>query len=427
MSFLAGGWLGTGLVVSLASAASAADWHNWRGPKATGESPARNLPLRWSSQDNVAWTLPLPSGSGSTPVQAGERVFVNVIEDDQVHLWCADRRTGSVLWKRPLGGAAGHTHRKHNMSTPSPVTDGRRIHVMTGNGVIKAFDLEGRELWARDIQKDYGRFGLNWGYGSSPLLVADTLYVQVLHGMNTDDPSYLLGLDAASGRTRFRVERPTAAIQESPDSYSTPAAVRRGEALEIVVTGGDVVTGHDPATGRELWRADGLNPGNDGNYRIVASPVAVGDVVIAPTRIRPMLALRAFGRGDVTSSHRLWSFDNGPDVPTPATDGKDLYVLTDRGLLFCLDLAAGKTHYGPQRLRTATYSASPLLADGKLYAISEEGITSVVKAGPRFELLAENVLDGYTLSSPVATGNQLLIRTQQALYCLGRGAAAASR
>jgi outer membrane protein assembly factor BamB len=427
MSFLAGGWLETWLVLSVASAAPATDWHNWRGPMATGESAAQNLPLRWSSQDNVAWTLPLPSGSGSTPIVAGERVFFNVIEGDQVHLWCADLRTGSVLWKRPLGSAAGHTHRKHNMSTPSPVTDGRRIHAMTGNGALKTFDLDGRELWARDIQKDYGRFGLNWGYGSSPLLVSDTLYVQVLHGMNTDDPSYLLGLDGATGRTRFRVERPTAAVQESPDSYSTPTAVRRGEALEIVVTGGDVVTGHDPATGRELWRADGLNPGNDGNYRIVASPVAVGDLVVAPTRIRPMLALRAFGRGDVTKSHRLWSFDNGPDVPTPATDGKDLYVLTDKGLLYCLDLATGKTHYGPQRLRTATYSASPLLADGKVYAISEEGITSVVKAGPRFELLAENVLDGYTLSSPVATGNQLLIRTQHALYCLGRGTAAASR
>ncbi len=419
--------LWAGLVVAAASSAWATDWPQWRGPRATGESPARDLPLRWSRQDNVAWTLPLPSGSGSTPVVTGERVFVSVIEGGQVHLWCADRRTGAVLWKRPLGGAAGHTHRKHNMSSPSPATDGRRVHAMTGNGVLKAFDLEGSELWARDVQKDYGRFGLNWGYGSSPLLVGDTLYVQVLHGMNTDDPSYLLGLDAASGRSRFRVERPTAAIQESPDSYTTPAVLRRGEALEIVVTGGDVVTGHDPSTGRELWRADGLNPGNDGSYRIVASPVAVGDLVIAPTRVRPLLALRGFGRGDVTTSHRLWSFDHGPDVPTPATDGKDLYVLTDKGLLFCLDLATGRTHYGPQRLRAATYSASPLLADGKIYATSEEGITSVVKAGRRFELLAENVLDGYTLSSPIAAGVHLFVRTQHALYCIGKGATAARR
>jgi outer membrane protein assembly factor BamB len=202
---------------------------------------------------------------------------------------------------------------------------------------------------------------------------------------------------------------------------------RRGSEVEIVLSGGDVVTGHDPATGRELWRAAGLNPGNDGNYRIVASPVAVGEVVIAPTRVRPMLALRAFGRGDVTTSHALWSFDHGPDVPTPATDGRYLYVVTDRGLLYCLDFATGETRYGPQRLRPATYSASPLLADGKLYVTSEEGVTSVVRAGPTFELLAENALEGYTLSSPMAVAGQIFIRTQQALYCIGRATPAGTR
>ncbi len=421
-----GNLLGATLLLGVASPA-AADWPNWRGPEATGASPARGLPLHWSKQDNVAWTLPLPSGSGSTPVVAGDRVFLNVSEGDLVQLWCADRRTGSLLWKRPLGSAAGETHRKHDKSTPSPVTAAGRVYAMTGNGVLKAFDLEGRELWSRDIQEEYGRFGLMWGYGSSPLLVGDTLYVQVLHGMKTDDPSYLLGLDASSGRNRFRVLRPTAAIQESPDSYSTPAVVRRGDEVEIVVTGGDVVTGHDPVTGRELWRATGLNPGNEGNYRIVASPVVAGEVVVASTRVRPMLALRAFGRGDVTTSHRIWSFDNGPDVPTPATDGTYLYVLTDRGLLYCLDLTTGKALYGPQRLRPAIYSSSPLLADGKLYVTSEEGLTSVVKAGPRFELLAENALDGYTLSSPLAAGGQLFIRTQQALYCIGGKATAELR
>ena len=130
----------------------------------------------------------------------------------------------------------------------------------------------------RDIQKEYGRFGLQWGYGSSPLLHEDALYVQVLHGMHTDDPSYLLRIDKATGKTVWRVERPTQARFESPDAYTTPALLRYGGTTEIVMTGGDVVTGHDPATGRELWRADGLNPSNDGSYRIVASPVCHGDV-----------------------------------------------------------------------------------------------------------------------------------------------------
>ena len=125
-----------------------------------------------------------------------------------LHLWCVDRAKGTILWKRPLGGG-NHMERKQNMSTPSPVTDGTHVWVMTGTGILKAFDFDGKEIWARDIQKDYGRFGLNWGYGSSPLLHDDSLYVQVLHGMRTDDPSYLLRIDKATGKTVWRVERPT--------------------------------------------------------------------------------------------------------------------------------------------------------------------------------------------------------------------------
>ena len=127
--------------------------------------------------------------------------------------------------------------RKQNMSSPSPVTDGRRVWVMTGTGVLKSFDFNGTETWARDIQKDYGRFGLNWGYASSPLLHDGSLFIQVLHGMRTDDPSYLLRVDATTGKTLWRVERPTRAIRESPDSYATPALLKLGARAEIVVSG----------------------------------------------------------------------------------------------------------------------------------------------------------------------------------------------
>jgi outer membrane protein assembly factor BamB len=397
-----------------------ADWPEWRGPDRTGTSPARGLPVRWTATENVAWKLPLPSGSGSTVIVSGDRLFLSVAEGNEVSLWCVERGSGRVAWKRAVGPAEGHAHRKHNMSTPSPVVGGGRVFAMTGNGALKGFTVEGRELWSRSLEADYGPFGLQWGYGSSPMLEGDVLYVQVLHGMKTQEPSYLLGLDAATGKNRFRVERRTPATRESPDAYTTPTVARRDGKAEIVVTGGDVVTGHDPATGRELWRASGLNPANEGNYRIVASPVAVGDVVVAPTRVRPMLVLRAFGRGDVTESHRLWSFDRGPDVPTPATDGTLLYVVTDKGVLWCLELATGKPVWGPERLVVGTYSSSPLLADGKLYVTNEDGITTVVRAGPAFEKLAENPLDGgFTVSSPSAAAGRIFLRTREALYCIG--------
>ena len=404
---------------------SAENWPQWRGPSLNGLSTEKNLPVRWSATDNVAWKVPLPAWSGSTPIVWNDRIFLNVAEDlrvrdgNNLHLWCVDRTNGAVLWKRPLGGG-NHQERKQNMSTPSPVTDGTFVWVMTGTGILKAFDFNGIEKWGRDIQKDYGRFGLQWGYGSSPLLHGDALFVQVLHGMRTDDPSYLLRIDKATGKTVWRTERPTKARMESPDAYTTPALLRYGTTMEIVVTGGDVVTGHDPATGKELWRAAGLNPDNDPNYRLVASPVVHGELIIAPSRERPMLVLKAGGRGDVTKSHLLWSFANGPDVPTPVTDGTYTYVVNDRGILFCLDAKTGKEIYGRRRLKPGTYSGSPVLADGKIYLTNEDGVTSVVKAGPSFELLAENDFDDYTLSSPAVSGGQIFFRTAKFLYAIGK-------
>jgi outer membrane protein assembly factor BamB len=398
---------------------AAEHWPQWRGPLLNGISAEKNLPVKWSATDNVAWKLAMPAWSGSTPIIWGDHLFLNVSDGKEMSLWAIDRANGAVRWKRPLGGG-DRRMMKQNMSSPSPVTDGKLVWVMTGTGVLKSFDFAGKELWTRDIQRDYGRFGLQWGYASSPLLFEDALYVQVLHGMHTDDPSYLLRIDKMSGKTVWRTERPTRARFESPDAYTTPALLRYGTTTEIVVTGGDVVTGHEPASGKELWRADGLNPRNDGSYRIVASPIVHGDLIFAPSRERPLLALKPGGRGDVTGSHVLWSFNNGPDVPTPVTDGTYLYSINDRGIMFALEAKTGKTVYGPQRLRSATYSGSAVLADGKIYITDEDGVTSVIQSGPKFSLLAENDLGDYTLSSPAISEGQIFVRTASALYAIGQ-------
>jgi outer membrane protein assembly factor BamB len=413
--------IGCAAVVTIA----AENWPQWRGPLMNGVSTEKGLPLKWSAEtgENIAWKLPMPSRSGATPIIWQDHIFLNVAtaeREGDIELWAVDRAKGTVVWKRPLSGG-NHMERKQNMSTPSPVTDGTAVWVMTGTGILKAFDFKGAELWTRDIQKDYGRFGLNWGYASSPLLHRGALYVQVLHGMKTDDPSYVLRIDAKSGQTTWKVERPTAAIQESPDAYTTPALLEYGGKTEIVITGGDVVTGHEPASGKELWRANGLNPDNIPSYRIVASPLIASGLIIAPTRVRPMLAIKPGGTGDVTTSHKVWSFDRGPDVPTPVSDGKLLYSVDDRGVVHALDVATGAVVYGPQRLKNDSYSASPLLADNRIYATSENtGLTSVFAAGPTFELLAENPLNDYCLSSPAVSNGQIFIRTTQFLWAIGK-------
>jgi outer membrane protein assembly factor BamB len=409
------------ILVTCTVAFSQNDWPHWRGPNKNGVLTAEsNLPLKWSTTENVAWKVALPGRSGSTPIIWGDHIFLQVTQGANIEFWALDRKTGAIRWKQPLGGG-NRPQRKANMSTPSPVTDGQSVWVLTSTGLLRRFDFSGKELWMRDIGKDHGQWGLQWGYGSSPVLHEDSVIVQVLHGFYTDEPSYLVRVDKATGRTLWRVERPTDAVRESPDSYTTPAIVRTAAgAMELVVSGGDCVTGHDLATGRELWRVNGMNPSGRTDYRMVASPVAHNDIVFVPSRERPLVAIRTGGRGDVTSSHKLWSTDLGPDVPTPVTDGKYLYILRDNGTVYCFDIANGTALYSGHRAAPGTYSASPILADGRLYLTSEDGTTTVIKAGPQFEILAQNELSDYTLSTPVIVKGQIFMRTDTTLWAIGK-------
>ncbi len=417
-------------------AAQAQNWPQWRGPQLNGTSPeARNLPTEWGPTKNVAWRLELPNWAAATPIIWGDTVFVTSAEEgfqgykdsgkpgakdkDKLLLLAVDRSSGKVRWRRVMGDG-NRLGNKQNMASPSPVTDGERVWTMTGNGVLANWDFNGNKQWERDLQADYGKFGLQFGYGSSPVLHQGRLYVQVLHGMYTDDPSYVAAFDAASGRPIWKVDRPTDAKHESPDSYSTATLLERDGQTQLVVAGAGYVTGHDLRTGKELWRAGGLNPDDATNYRTIASALVVGDMVLAPSRRRPFIAFQV-GR----EAERMWDTDYGPDVPTPTSDGELLYIIDDRGVALCLRVRDGATVWDRQRIEPGTYSASPILADGKIYAISEDGATSVLRAGEKFELLAVNKLDDYTLASPAIVGDQIFIRTSTHLYCIRNAAAGA--
>jgi outer membrane protein assembly factor BamB len=443
------------------------NWPQWRGPEGNGVSRATGLPTAWSLEKNVVWKTPLPSWSGGTPVIWGDRIFVTSASKSAapaapearaaqppvqplaggqegrprrpgfgggggygqrrdpggpaLMLLCVAKKDGKVRWEKELD-QGNRVWNKQNASSPSPVTDGKHVWVVTGTGAVTAFTMDGAEVWKKNLQKDYGNFGLNWGYASSPLLYDGKLIIEVLHGNNTDDPSYLVALEGVTGKPVWRVERPTDAVRESPDAYTTPAVLMHEGKTQVVVSGGDYVTGHDPATGKEIWRAGGLNPGKAPNYRVVASPVVAGGMIYAPSRKRPLLALRAGGSGDVTASHLAWTWDErgGPDVPTPVSDGKHFFMVEDSGMVTCLDAKTGKLIWGPERTAPGIVSASPLLADGKLYVVNESAVTTVLAAGPEFKVLSTNPLDGeYTLSSIAVSGKQLFLRTGSHLYCIG--------
>jgi outer membrane protein assembly factor BamB len=237
--------------------------------------------------------------------------------------------------------------------------------------------------------------------------------------MHTVDPSYVLAIDKNTGKTLWKVNRPTDARGESPDNYATPQMVMVGGKPQLVVSGADYVTGHNIDDGKELWRIGGFNPTNNPANRTIASSLVIGENVFTmSTRGRPFIAFRAGGEGNITGKRELWTNNLGADVPTPTTDGKYIYVLGDSGIMNCIEAEAGKVAYQGKRIENGTYSASPLLADGKIYCISEDGTTTVVKAGPEFEILGVNKLDSLTLASPVAVDHQIFIRTADYLYCI---------
>ncbi len=404
------------------------NWPQWRGPHQNGtSSTAKGLPVTWSETENVVWRAKLPSWSAATPIVWEDTVFATSAEEGfsqasqdkgKLFLIALNRKDGSIRWQRLLGGG-NRIHRKQNLSSPSPITDGQHVWIMTGTGILTCFDFAGKEIWQRDIQADYGRFGLNHGYASSPLLHEGRLYVQVLHGMTTDDPSYIFAVDGKSGKTIWKVERPTDAISESPDNYATPILVRSGGKLQLVISGGDYVTGHDLGNGAELWRMGGFNPTKNRAYRTIASSITLdGIVYTTSTRGKPFIAFRPGGSGDITKSNLVWQNDLGSDVPTPTTDGRRIYVLGDNGIVVAFDPKTGAIVWDRQRIEPGTYSASPTIADGKMYATNEEGTTTVLEVGGEFKILAVNKLGTHTLATPAPVDNQIFIRTGDYLYCI---------
>lgn len=428
------------------------NWPHWRGPNHNGICHATNLPTSWSSEENIVWKTELPSWSAGTPIIWGDQVFItspSKVEKETVDerkksfeqnrkgrrrrayldpggskllLLSISKKDGRIQWQRELDNK-NELHRKANDSSPSPVTDGKHVWVITGTGVLTAFDMDGNQIWQRKLQEEFGKFGLNFGYGSSPLLHKNQLIIQVIHGCKTTDPSYILSLEPKTGKTLWRKLRITDAIKESKDSYTTPLIYNNGKEDQLIISGGDYVTGHNPDTGEEIWRAGGMNPMKRSNFRVIASPVIADGIIYLPTRKKPLQVFRLGGVGDITESNFLWKWEGRgtPDVPSLLCDGKYFYMVDDKGLITCLDAKTGAVIWGPERTSEGIVSASPILVDGKIYILNEKAVTTVVKEGPEFELLSTNELDStYTLASPAISGNRIFIRTATFLYCIGK-------
>jgi len=424
--------------VSLAALA-VADWPHWRGPAYNGASTATNLPATFSRTENVRWTADLPGPSAATPIVWRQDVFVSST-DRAAHSLVAlalDRQTGRERWRHSIAEGIQRDDRS-NFASPSPVTDGERVIFFYGQGDLVAFDLGGRRLWQRSLAKDYGEFAFLWTYGASPLLYDGRLYIQVLQrdvpvngrgrpGSNGVIESYLLALDPATGGELWRHVRPSDAVAESRESYASPVPFSHAGRTEILVAGGDCITGHDPATGAEMWRWGTWNPKKIGHWRLVPSPVGGDGVILAcAPKNDPIYALRAGGSGQLPDTAVVWKSDQTrevtADVPTPLFYLGDFFVLSDlRKALARVEPRTGRVKWLIETPGTAKYEASPTGADGRIYLLNFHGDVVVVDAADgrllhRAEMGEPG--DDRTRSTVVAVDNELFIRTNRKLYCL---------
>ncbi len=419
----------------LAGQVLAGDWPHWRGPFLNGTSDEKSLPATWSTTENVAWRAPLPGHSAATPVIAGGKVFVSSTEEDSDNLFalCFDVKSGKELWRRRLGRSSRQVPR-NNMATSSPVTDGKRVYFMYGSGELVGLDHEGKSLWSRNLDSEYGNISMKYGYSSSPLLHDNKLYILMQRRDRTyrsPDSSnldaFILAVDADTGKNVWKQPRETDALDESQDSYSSPLLYTNNGRDEIVVIGADYVTANDPATGEELWRY-GYAVEKKSQWRNISS-LGLGRGLlygIRPKGGSGLFALKSGGRGNLGDSYVAWQF-NGPtpDVCTPLYYKGNVYVLDGKsgGVLTCLDAETGRQKWqGKLGKRTPAWRASVTAADDKLYCINE-GAEAVVLAagGDEFKVLSRIDMEDKPVQASIAIADgRLFIRTASMLYCISK-------
>lgn len=403
----------------------AANWPQWRGPSADGISPEKNIPVEWGAEKNIAWKTPLAGLGTSTPIIWGDRIFLtSQIGDgpyegrardfenasvarrtgnrDKVRfvVQAFSRRDGHILWEYAFDadGFMQPVHIKHNMASPSCVTDGELVYAWMGTGQLVALTPDGKEVWKRHLGKEYGPFEILWGHGSSPLIYKNSLILLCDH----QGQAYLLSLDKKSGKQIWKVER-----GKDRRSYTTPFVIPGPKGDELIINSSERIDVFDPVNGKPLWHAGGEN-------RVpVPSPVFHNGVVYTTRGYSsgPYMAITPEGRV-------LWEVKTGaPYVSSLLYYQGLLYMATEMGIASCVDAADGKTLW-KQRFG-GVFSASPVGANGNVYLVNEAGETFVLQAGRELKVLHKNVLAERTLASPAISNGQIFLRTDEHLVAIG--------
>jgi outer membrane protein assembly factor BamB len=404
--------LSVSLILAASAIAWAENWPQWRGPNNDGNSAETKLPIEWSETKNIAWKLPLPPGkTGSTPVIWGDNIFLPTVENKDIVLWCVGT-DGKHRWTTKLGtsGKIKINPGETNDASNSASTDGKHVYAFDGAGDFVCVDFNGNEVWRFNSVERYGKFRTNWGLHTTPLLVGDRLYLVLLH----DFGQWIVAVDKSTGKDVWKVDRPSDAKGENTNAYTCPVLWQNAKQPCLVVAGADYVTGHQIEDGKELWRLHTYT-GSQQNIRVISSPVATRDLLLAATfrGDGPLFAIKPGASGTIQPNGPFvqWTLPkSAPDVPTPLIHNGLVYLAkAEFGQLTCVELATGKKLY-EERLHGGKYRASPVYADGKIYVTAHEGFVTVVKAGPKFETLADNKLDDNFSASPAISNGRIYMR-----------------
>jgi outer membrane protein assembly factor BamB len=408
------------LVTLVATASVRADnWPQWRGPNGDGISKETNLPTRWSATQNVAWTLTMPGMGGSTPILWGDRIFLTSEDGDDLVLLCVST-AGKELWKRKLGSGKYRARGDEgNLASATPSTDGQHVYAFVGSGDIACYTLDGEKKWNFNAQERYGKFRIQFGMHSTPVLYGDRLYMQLLY----TGAAWVIALDKKTGETVWKVARKSDGRAECEHSYASPVIWNKGDKAYLITHGNDYAIAHRLDNGEEIWRVGDLNPKDRYNntLRFVASPVASPDLIVVPSAKKgPVVGVKPTATGMVRagSAQEQWRMSkNTPDVPSPLVFDGLVYLCGEDGVLRCLDAKSGEEHYA-ESLHKQRYRSSPVYADGKIYLTARDGVVSVVKAGPKFELLAVNRMDDAISASPAVSGGRIYLRGFKTLFAV---------
>jgi outer membrane protein assembly factor BamB len=411
------------LVLALPSAClHAENWPQWRGEQGTGISNEKFIATEWGGQEGALWRLELPGPAGSTPAIWGDQIYLTSADNDDLVLIAAST-DGKLIWKEKVStGNVKVRGDEGNWASPSPSTDGKHVWAMFGNGVLTCRDTDGKEIWTMDLQEKYGKFNIQFGMTSTPVLDKGRLYVMCMYTGN----SYIVALDAATGKEIWKHVRKSDAVEECEHSYASPVIYRDSKHEFLLAHGADYVTAHQLSDGAEIFRCGGLNGAGqkyNPTLRFVASPATGDGIIVVPSAKKgPVIALSPEAKGNVTNSEEghLWRMPrNTPDVPSPLIVEGLVYLCGEDGVLTCVDAKTGEQYYS-ERVHTGRHRASPVFADGRIYMVSRSGVISVVKAGKKYELLAKNDLAEEISASPAISNGKLFIRSFDALYAFGK-------